>query len=255
MLPKNLIRYLLSALMLVFCLLFSANASGTTAAKAFTQTVLPLPGDLDPTFGTGGEPIIVDFASHDNYAGGLVVLANDRILVSGWAAYTGDTYVRSHADGSFDTSFGSNGKVTTSFSGSNCGHVAALQPAGKIVVDVCYNTGGDFRLVRYNSDSSLDSTFGDSGKVITAFGGEKAYAIALRPDGKIILAGTGFALAQYNENGSLDTVLSDDGKAIGYFGSDVSPIAHSVMVQSDGKIVSYQTLTTYSDIPGLLGEK
>jgi uncharacterized delta-60 repeat protein len=86
---------------------------------------------------------------------------------------------------------------------------------------------GDFKLVRYNPDGSLDTTFGNGGIVTTSFPGQGSYAfaVALQPDGKIIAAGTDFvnfsfddssntdfALARYNPDGTPDTTFSGDGQ-------------------------------------------
>ncbi|MGQ9576779.1 MAG: PKD domain-containing protein, partial [Thermoguttaceae bacterium] len=109
--------------------------------------------------------------------------------------------------------------------------------------------GSDFAVVRYNSDGSLDTTFGTGGKVTTdfAFRDDHAAAIAVQADGKIVVAGSSyegptdydFALVRYNSDGSLDASFDGDGKVttdIGRSGtydegSDV------VVVQPDGKII------------------
>src|ERR1700687_4729567 len=76
------------------------------------------------------------------------------------------------AAGDLDLTFGTSGKVTTDFSGGdNQAAALALQPDGKIVVaGSAFNvvTGNnDFALARYNPDGSLDSSFGNGGKVTT----------------------------------------------------------------------------------------
>jgi uncharacterized delta-60 repeat protein len=98
------------------------------------------------------------------------------------------------ADGDLDPTFGSGGKVTTDFSGSdNVAQAIALQPDGKIIAA---GSAGpyplvDFALARYNGDGSLDSTFGSGGKVTTDFFGsvDGANGVALQTDGKIVAAG------------------------------------------------------------------
>jgi uncharacterized delta-60 repeat protein len=94
----------------------------------------------------------------------------------------------------------------------------------------------DFALARYNSDGSLDTTFGGGdGKVTTAFtsGNEVGLSVAVQTDGKIVVSGASqnnFALARYNTDGSLDTsftvgtLVEDSGPstliAVGSFGFD-----------------------------------
>ena len=109
---------------------------------------------------------------------------------------------RFNADGSLDTSFDADGKVTTDMVGGTAGRGAgvAIQPDGKIVVAGC--TGSrrrqpqplDFALARYNADGSLDTSFGTGGKVADATSAaRRAYAVAIQPDGKIVVAGAGDA--------------------------------------------------------------
>src|SRR5204863_6058493 len=118
-------------------------------------------------------------------------------------------------NGSMDTNFGKNGKVLTNFISSQ--HVAAhamrIDTRYRIVVagETYSDDGYQFAVARYNSNGTLDTSFGGGdGKVITNFNsstGERAYAIALDANGKIVAAGEAhvddnyqFALARYNSN-------------------------------------------------------
>src|SRR6266508_3157227 len=98
------------------------------------------------------------------------------------------------APGDLDTSFGTGGKVTTSF-GSRYDEIdgLALQPDGKIVAGgyvATSSTDTDFGLARYKPDGSLDTSFGTGGKVTTAIGSNSAgRGLALQPDGKIVVSG------------------------------------------------------------------
>ncbi|NJL21411.1 MAG: hypothetical protein HC895_12230 [Leptolyngbyaceae cyanobacterium SM1_3_5] len=101
--------------------------------------------------------------------------------------------------GSLDLTFGTGGKVLTNFYGygsrfRDIGYDVVLQPDGKLVVAGRVAStwiNADFGLVRYNSDGSIDTTFGWGGTVITDFdsGGSTAYSIALQPIGKLVVAG------------------------------------------------------------------
>ncbi|HEX8189042.1 MAG TPA: delta-60 repeat domain-containing protein, partial [Pyrinomonadaceae bacterium] len=116
-----------------------------------------------------------------------------------------------------DLTFGDGGKVLTDFPEVNdIPADAALQPDGRLVV-VGYTEGptsADFALARYNADGTLDPSFGAGGKVRTSFPGypatsgdyAQATAVALQPDGKIVVAGAGnqYLLARYNADGTLD---------------------------------------------------
>ena len=109
----------------------------------------------------------------------------------------------SAAVGDLDTSFDTDGVVTTAIGASN-DYVSsiALQSDGKIVVaGYTYNGSNyDFAVVRYNADGSLDTSFSGDGVVTTAISGasvDVANSIALQGDGKIVVAG-------YSDNGSND---------------------------------------------------
>ena len=80
--------------------------------------------------------------------------------------------------GSMDTSFGNSGNVTTDFGGGeDNARGIAIQPDGKLVTAGSAEDrsgpgwANDFALARYNSDGSLDTSFGNGGKVTTARGG------------------------------------------------------------------------------------
>jgi uncharacterized delta-60 repeat protein len=97
---------------------------------------------------------------------------------------------------------------------------------------------------RYHLDGSLDTSFEGDGKVITDFNNlARAYALALQPDGKLVVAGeyfnsdtTDFALVRYNPNGSLDASFGYNGKAFtDFLGWDT---AYALALQPDGKIVA-----------------
>ena len=109
------------------------------------------------------------------------------------------------------------------------------------------DSSGDFALVRYNPDGSLDNTFDGDGKVTTDFlnGNDFARSVAIQSDGKIVAAvlcrtgpadGDDFAVARYNADGSLDTSFDGDGKLTTHV-VVLDDEAYSVAVQSDGKTV------------------
>ena len=100
-------------------------------------------------------------------------------------------------------------------------------------------------MVRYNTNGTLDSSFGKDGIVTTAIGSsnDQISSMILQQDGRIVVAGNSyynrsydFALARYNIDGTLDTSFDSDGKQVTGFGNN-SDFASSVALQSDGKIV------------------
>ncbi|MHA3775569.1 DUF7453 family protein [Verrucomicrobiota bacterium sgz303538] len=152
------------------------------------------------------------------------------------------------APGDLDTSFNGTGKVTTSIRSSNDeGYSMAVQADGKIVVaGRSYNGSNyDFAVVRYNANGTLDTTFNNTGKVITPIGSGNAdgYCVVVQADGKIVVAGSavngynvGFALVRYNANGTLDTTFNGTGTAITPI-SSYGANGYSMAVQAEGKIV------------------
>src|SRR5512134_4013066 len=110
--------------------------------------------------------------------------------------------------GALDPTFGTNGVVVTDLGGpSDSGVNLVLQPDGKIVMSA---SGSAPNLVRYNTDGTLDTTFGTNGKVTVAVGGP----VALQTDGKLIVGGAmsgGIGLARYTSNGTLDTTFGTNG--------------------------------------------
>jgi uncharacterized delta-60 repeat protein len=157
--------------------------------------------------------------------------------------------------GQLDSTFGGDGKVTTDFtSRRDVASSVAIQGDGKLVAVGTANYRGAnarFAIARYNTNGTLDPTFGGDGKVATNLTGawDGAFDIAIQPDGKIVVAGEAggngpaesadakFALARYDSTGSLDNSFSGDGKVI----TNVSPGADflfGVAIQeADGKIL------------------
>lgn len=153
------------------------------------------------------------------------------------------------AVGILDTTFGTNidGKVQTKIGALEaCVRGLAIQSDGKIVAAGYSSDDGIqyvFALARYNTDGTLDATFATKGTVTTAIGStdDKAYAVALQPDGKIVAAGYStvagqkvFALARYNTDGTLDTSFDGDGIVT----NTGSGRIYALAIQSDGKIIA-----------------
>jgi uncharacterized delta-60 repeat protein len=149
------------------------------------------------------------------------------------------------AGGMLDTGFGSNGTVITDLgSPSDTGVNLVLQPDGKIVLagtaqlDSSNPNNRTSILVRYNSDGTLDTTFGTNGKVATVVGGP----VALQTDGKLIVGGGmsgGIGLARYAANGTLDNTFGTNG-VVSVWQNDNSNFRFSfgdLVIQPDGKIV------------------
>ncbi len=148
-----------------------------------------------------------------------------------------------------DKSFGTNGNVSTTIGTSAKSNAVVVQPDGKILTVGNVGTGNtrDTVMVRYNSNGSLDTGFGNNGVVIFALSpvDELANDIGLQSDGKIIVAGNimvqatsavDFMVARFNQNGTLDTTFGSNG--IATFDQSPTDIFNAVVIQPDNKIVA-----------------
>ncbi len=219
--------------------------SNSTVASAAYQ--IHYPGSLDTGFGTGGK-VITAFGG-DDVARAIAIDSGGKIVVAGysWNGTNDFALARYNVDGSLDTTFDTDGKVTTPIGiGNDIAYAIAIDSGGKIVVAGNSNNGNnDFALARYNpADGSLDTTFDGGGKVTTPIGtgADGAYAIAIDSACKIVVAGysyngtNDFALARYNVDGSLDTTFGTSGKLTIAIGSN-DDVAQAIAIDSNGKIV------------------
>lgn len=203
-------------------------------------------GSLDTTFGSGGK-VVTDLLNADD-ANAVVIQPDGKIVVAGCAQdCTSFALARYTSSGSRDTTFGEDGITTTLFNGKSEAFAVTLQLDGKIVVAGCgeyCGSGsefGDFAVARYNSNGSLDTTFGTGGKVTTNFDGfDTAYAVAIQADGKILVAGvvqynSSFGLVRYDAGGNLDQSFGTGGKVVTYLGNQSVPKA--MALQPDAKVV------------------
>jgi uncharacterized delta-60 repeat protein len=218
-------------------------------------------GSLDGSFGTGGK-VVFDFFGSFDQANAAVLQPDGKIIVVGGASYDsfnrdiGFALARFNSDGSIDLGFGSGGKQITDFFGAGAlANGIVLQPDGKFVVagtasdSATRPVATDFALARYNSDGSLDTSFGNGGQTAIPFSDsatEQANALALAPDGKIIVAGAAFrtfstppdfAIARYNSDGSIDSGFGSAGTLTTDLAGGTD-IAQAVAIQSDGNIVA-----------------
>lgn len=204
---------------------------------------LAAPGDLDTSFGRNGK-VTTNFTPRDDMAFGIAIQPNGRIVTAGTAGFRRFALSRYRSNGTLDPSFGGNGKVTTRFTpGLTVAHAVALQSDGKIVA--AGSAGfAQFALVRYETDGSLDTSFGENGRVLTDLtgGDDIAFGIAIQPDGKVLVAGRAagargrFALVRYIEDGSLDPSFGGDGKVLVNFTSR-DDAARDLAIQANGRIV------------------
>lgn len=228
-----------------------ANMGGTTGTD-FVLVRFLRDGAIDPSFGTAGK-VSTDIDGGSDQAFAVALQGDGKIVVAGSHDLSpkGKSFavVRYNADGSIDTTFGSGGKVVTSFgSQSDTAYAVVVQPDGKIVVGGHANTatrGIDFALARYETSGALDASFGNNGQVVTPIRAldsrDSIYALALQTTGgevKIVAVGGegDFIATRYNANGSVDAGFVIGQQPDGAFGSVIGA-ARAVIVTPENKLV------------------
>ncbi len=225
----------------------------TGFAASGVHAIFGQPGTLDPTWsGFALGKVITPIGGSDDAVNAVIVQTDGKVVAAGTCIGSDGSNqfcVARYADtGMLDSGFGSGGKAITSVGAQDDTlTAAAIQNDGKIVLAGYCGVAGlpVFCMLRYNSGgTALDSGFGTNGRVFTSMsnGGDQANAIALQPDGKIVLVGgcnvntqSVFCVARYNSNGSLDTSFDGNGKVSTAIGSEAT--AYAVALQSNGKIV------------------
>ena len=189
-------------------------------------------GSLDSTFGSGGVVVTKIGADIEQVFGGVAIQSDGKIVAVASGVPQGEQVARFNTDGSLDTTFGNAGIASLPLNGD----LLALQPDGKIIVAGQGQAVSSSSLARLDSNGQLDPAFGTGGLApLQTFGPD---AIALQPDGKILVASGSGSLARYNKNGSVD-------KSFGIFGQAASIASPSaIAVQSDGKILAVGTDTS-----------
>ncbi|MGI8714934.1 MAG: hypothetical protein ACR2NR_17495 [Solirubrobacteraceae bacterium] len=217
-----------------------AGQSG--AGAAFVQR-LSTSGAPDAGFGSGGT------ATGPSGVARAVALQPDGKVV--FAGTSGGMFaMRLNANGTADGSFGSGG-VARAFVGSGVANAIAVQPDGKIVVAGSVNPiNTRIAVARFNSNGTLDTSFGSGGAEVIDLGLPFAAAngVVLQPDGKIVLVGlqqgsVGYAffnglVIRLNSNGTLDTGFNHSG-VVSYLAANSGyDTLNAVTIQTDGKIVA-----------------
>ncbi len=232
--------------------ILAAGVANQNSDSAFALVRYNRNGSLDTSFGTNGIAKM-SFRLTSCEARAMAIQQDGKIVLAGSAGtdleHSNDfALARFNADGSPDTSFGTNGKVITDFFTEHDNAFAvAIQRNGKIVVaGAAMGDAIFFALARYNRDGSLDKSFGTDGKVTTDFQGRLdqalIYALSIQNDGKIVAAGraddtsSNFGLARYNRDGSLDTTFGSGGKVTTDF-DGLNDEGHALAIQTDGKLV------------------
>lgn len=212
-------------------------------------------GVLDTSFDLDGKKII-SFATPNDYGEFVLVQPDNKIIVGGRSSLTGGalsfSLARLNPSGTFDNTFGTSGKVTTSYGTEEFEALSgALQTDGKIVVAGNAYTNSSLgysqiAIVRYNSNGTLDTSFDTDGMVFTQIptsNEDYAKVVKIQPDGKILVGvqskinfNWDFTILRYNSDGSIDTTFDTDGIVRNQ--SPEQDVLFDIALQNDGKIVA-----------------
>jgi uncharacterized delta-60 repeat protein len=215
-----------------------------TAGYDFALARYNADGTLDSSFSGDGKQT-TDFAGLDDFPldGGIALGPNGTIVVLGSAEDAMGNHralARYTANGALDSTFSADGRQMIGASIS----AVAVQSDGKIV-----GTGGE-EIVRFNAGGALDSSFSGDGRQTIDFGDgfDAAGAVALRSDGRIVIAGSSvhnpgasavgdFGLARYTAAGAFDPSFSGDGRETTDFSGSRRDAAPAVALEANGRIV------------------
>ncbi|WP_158626842.1 T9SS type A sorting domain-containing protein [Flavobacterium sp. GT3R68] len=203
-------------------------------------------GTLDNTFGDEGK-VITFFGQYESEVHSLAIQPDGKIIAAGsvfdHGGYNQFGLARYNANGTLDSTFGTDGIIISAFLENSLLNCMVLQTDGKIIAGG--NVSGVYPnfqslLVRYNSNGTIDPTFGVAGKVIT--NSNNISSLVLQPDGKIVCAGISFdgsdrdiQLIRYTKEGMLDAGFGIGGIVTTSIGD--RDFGYSAALQTDGKII------------------
>jgi uncharacterized delta-60 repeat protein len=232
------------------------QACRTAIAEWLEERRLLSGGLPDPSFGSGGKVFTPFFGSRIDVVASSVAQPDGRVIVAGTSGNPSEedfALARFNADGTLDTTFGTNGQVRTDLGASDTVEDVTLQPDGKILVAGMTGAGNDFAaaVVRYNADGSIDTTFGNNG-VARVHPRTYDYAFAVRalPGGKVLLGGyTGtaeqgsgdFLLARFTSAGAPDPTFGTGGITITDIAGNYDTL-RTLMVTGDKVIAAGESI-------------
>jgi uncharacterized delta-60 repeat protein len=229
----------------------NTDANGTDDLAVFRYNSN---GSLDNTFGTAGK-VMIDVLPGASEGGATMALyASEKILLAGQSSANALVLCRLNTNGTLDTGFDGDGKMTMNLGYSYAiPNAMAIQEDGKMVLAGRYNNGtnDDFALFRINGINDFSV---NKGRMMVNLGwyNNLVRDMATQPDGKIILGGINgtsmipnstfpptaqIVLTRFNTNGSLDNTFDADGIVQTTLGS-VNSEVNSISIQSDGKILA-----------------
>ena len=217
----------------------------------YAHAIVGQPGTLDTTWnGTGKVITLIGGSLNNAYA--TILQPDGKVLLAGACWNNNNIFdfcaARYLTNGTLDTTWNGTGTVITPVgSSNNIATAMTQQPDGKVLLAGRCSNGSNFDMcaARYLPNGTLDTTWNATGKVITSIssGTDAANAIALQPDGKVLLAGScyngannDFCVARYLASGTLDTTWNGTGTVITPMGI-IGNFARATTLQPDGKVL------------------
>ena len=241
----------------------------------FTVLRLNSNGSLDTSFGTGGRAIVNASTSRNGQSRIFSISlqrlvsapSEERVVMGGWSTTsnggaTSFALMRLRSNGAIDTTFGTSGRVSTSFFGNgDQAREIAIDGSNRIVaggmVRINDCSGTDFGVARYTENGQLDLSFGASGKAsLDIYNGDNSpYGLTVQPDGKAIVGGNSvvtnssgsrtyyFTLVRFDAAGNPDGAFGPGSAGPGvvttrFDGTTMSSYLYSLGLQADGKILA-----------------
>jgi len=210
-------------------------------------------GTPDPAFGTGGA-VTVDFGGGDDVPYALAIQGDGRIVVAGTSTLAGTpraALARLTTGGVLDPTFGTAGKVVSSFASITSARDVALQSDQRILI--VGETGSSFfpdaYVARYTIAGVLDPTFGTGGVSVQSVGfwSDSGFSLAVQPNDAILAGGLAFAGGDFGEwfvlrltaAGVLDASFGDGGIVkTDPGGGMLAAEVLDIVVQPDGYILA-----------------
>lgn len=208
------------------------DAGGGSFRDDFAAMRLYSGGQLDTSFSGDGK-VVTQMVGHAQPRSVAIQFYNtqDKIVVGGFARNGSQddfALLRYNNDGTVDTTFGTNGKTYTNFVSNEEQIMELLVQSDNKIVGVGFMRFGanqNFALARYNTNGSLDTSFGSCGRITTDLKSNTdiAYGATIQPDGKVIAVGesistatsSDFAVVRYTTGGQASATTTDfdgDGK-------------------------------------------
>ena len=225
---------------------YTTNGSNIDFAVArLTPAGLP-----DTSFGGTGL-VTFAFGPSDEYAYGMTVDSQDRVILAG-DMHNGSSasvlaVARLTAAGTLDPSFDGDGKQTIDFGSSyDVAFGVAVDSLDRIVVAGAPGIGTDFEVARLTATGALDNSFAGDGKQTFSVGsyGEGEWGVAIDSQNRVVVCGgvlngssDDFAVARLTVGGALDGSFDGDGIQTIDFGGGANEVAYGVAIDSLDRVV------------------